>query len=227
MPRPRQNAPSGSPLTPGQASYVLDRLISERRISPGEISRYVSEMGREITDLEARLQRLREAHGGSGGGSSSGGSSSGGRGAGMSRGAASGASAPARRGPGRPPGRPAGSGRGPGRPPGRPAGSGRGPGRPPGSGRNAGTGAGANGGGNQAGGAQSGGGAQAGGRGGAKRGRKRSAITPEQLASRQLQGRYLALVRQFPENRRSAFAKTAKEKGREAAIKEMQDSLKK
>jgi len=40
-----------------------------------------------------------------------------------------------------------------------------------------------------------------------------------------LQGRYLALVRQFPENRRAGFAKTAKEKGREAAIREMQDSL--
>ncbi|HKR63878.1 MAG TPA: hypothetical protein VJZ00_09110, partial [Thermoanaerobaculia bacterium] len=64
--------------------------------------------------------------------------------------------------------------------------------------------------------------------GGAKRGRKRgSAITPEQLASRQLQGRYLALVRQFPATKRAQFAKTAKEKGREAAIKEMQDSIKK
>ncbi|HEX2120978.1 MAG TPA: hypothetical protein VHL59_04980, partial [Thermoanaerobaculia bacterium] len=63
-------------------------------------------------------------------------------------------------------------------------------------------------------------------KGGAKRGR-RSAITPEQLASRQLQGRYLAMVRQFPANRRANFAKTAKEKGREAAIKEMQESLKK
>jgi hypothetical protein len=45
------------------------------------------------------------------------------------------------------------------------------------------------------------------------------------LASRQLQGRYLALVRRFPATRRAAIARTAKERGREAAIKEMQDSL--
>jgi hypothetical protein len=42
-----------------------------------------------------------------------------------------------------------------------------------------------------------------------------------------LQGRYLALVRQFPATRRAQYAKVAKEKGREAAIKDMQDSLKK
>ncbi|HEV7764448.1 MAG TPA: hypothetical protein VGQ76_05565 [Thermoanaerobaculia bacterium] len=59
---------------------------------------------------------------------------------------------------------------------------------------------------------------------GAKRSRK-APITAEQLASRQLQGRYLALVRRFPANRRAAIAKTAKEKGREAAIREMQDNL--
>jgi hypothetical protein len=57
--------------------------------------------------------------------------------------------------------------------------------------------------------------------------RRRSKITPEQLASRQLQGRYLALVRQFPANRRVAFAKIAKDKGREAAFREMQESLRK
>ena len=60
---------------------------------------------------------------------------------------------------------------------------------------------------------------------GAKRRRKRTAITSEQLASRQLQGRYLALVRRFPPTKRAAYAKIAKEKGREAAIKDMQDSL--
>jgi hypothetical protein len=45
------------------------------------------------------------------------------------------------------------------------------------------------------------------------------------LASRQLQGRYLALVRRFPANRRAQFAKVAKERGREAAIREMQESV--
>jgi hypothetical protein len=34
-------------------------------------------------------------------------------------------------------------------------------------------------------------------------------------------------VRQFPATKRGNFAKVAKEKGREAAIREMQDSLKK
>lgn len=69
-----------------------------------------------------------------------------------------------------------------------------------------------------------------GAKGGAKGGRKgggSSELTAGQLASRQLQGRYLALVRQFPEAKRAQFARTAKERGREAAIKEMQDSLRK
>ena len=63
---------------------------------------------------------------------------------------------------------------------------------------------------------------------GAKRGRRRrrrSAITPEQLASRQLQGRYLGLIRQIPASRRGQYQKIAKDKGREAAIKEMQGAL--
>jgi hypothetical protein len=108
---------------------------------------------------------------------------------------------------------------------GRPAGSGKRRGRPPGSGKKA------------AGGSASGAGATttstgttgaSAPSGGAKRGRKsaKASITAGQLASRQLQGRYLALVRQFPENRRAQYAKTAKEKGREAAIQEMQDALK-
>jgi hypothetical protein len=59
----------------------------------------------------------------------------------------------------------------------------------------------------------------------AKRGR--SALTPEQRASRQLQGRYLGLIRQIPATRRAQYAKIAKEKGREAAIKEMQSALNK
>jgi hypothetical protein len=42
-----------------------------------------------------------------------------------------------------------------------------------------------------------------------------------------LQGRYLSLVRRFPANRRPGFARIAKERGREAAIREMQDLLKK
>lgn len=187
MPRPPRQS-SGS-LSPGQAHYVLEQLIKERRISPGEISRYVGDMGREISDLESRLQRLREAHGGSGGGSSAA------------------APAPAKRGPGRPPGSGAGRRPGrPGRPPGRP---GRPPGRPPASANTAAAAA------------------PAPSKGGKKGRKARAAITPEQQASRQLQGRYLGLVRRFPESKRAYYAKVAKEKGREAAIKEMTDANKK
>lgn len=191
MARPRKNAGEGSALSSGQAAYVLDRLIAERRISPGEINRYVSEMSQEISKLEQRLASLRAAAGPAAAAV-----------AGIAAGVAGGAIARRRRrrGPGRPPGRPAGK-RGPGRPPGK-----RGPGRPPGSASTA---------------------AAAGAKKSAGKRRRKSAITPEQLASRQLQGRYLALVRQFAAGKRPAFAKTAKEKGREAAIKEMQDALKK
>ena len=189
MARPRKNAGEGSALSSGQAAYVLDRLIAERRISASEINRYVSEMSLEISQLEQRLARLREAAGPAAAAL-----------AGIAAGLAGGAIARRRRGrgSGRPPGRPAGK-RGPGRPAGK-----RGPGRPPASASAADTPA-----------------------GGAKRRRRRSRITPEQLASRQLQGRYLALVRQFAASRRPAFARTAKERGREVAIREMQDALKK
>lgn len=128
-------------------------MINDRRVSPGEILRYVNEMQAEIDQLERRLQSLREAAGGGA----------------------------------------------------RPAVSGRRRGRPPGS-RNRPKAA-----------APS---------GRAKRGRRRrSTITAEQLASRQLQGRYLGLIRQIPASRRGQYQKIAKDKGREAAIKEMASAL--
>ena len=169
MPRPRRGLQTSGSLSPHQASYVLNRMMSERRISPGEINRYLSDIQREINDLEQKLEGLRAASGamraaaGGGGGA---------------------AAAPRRRG--RPPG--SGVKRGPGRPPGRPPGS------------------------------------AAGAKAAA---RKRTRITPEQLASRQLQGRYLGLIRQIPATRRSQYQRVAKERGREAAIREMQDALKK
>jgi hypothetical protein len=135
-------------------------MITERRVSPGEVIRYVNEMQREIDELERRLQALRAAAGGGGG-------------------AASAAGAPARR-----------------------------RGRPPGSRNRAAKAAAAP-------------AAPTGGR----RGRRRSAITPEQLASRQLQGRYLGLIRQIPASKRAQYQRIAKEKGREAAIKEMASAL--
>ena len=152
-------------------------MLNDRRISAGEIVRYVNEMQSEIDQLERRLQSLRDAVGGGGRPAASG----------------SGGEAPRRRG------RPPGSRNRRGRPAGAAS-----------SAASAGASAGAN-------------------AGGAKRGRKprkaRSAITAEQLASRQLQGRYLGLIRQIPASKRGQYQKTAKDKGREAAIKEMQSAL--
>jgi len=148
--RPRKKqSQSHDKLTPGQASYVIDRLIGDRRVSWTEVHRYTEDMKREINHLEQRLKSLRDAAGEA------------------VRGAVE-ALKPGRR-----------------------------RGRPPGSVNKA---------------------------GGKKRAR-RSAITAEQLASRQLQGRYLGLIRQIPASRRAQYQRIAKEKGREAAIKEMQSNL--
>jgi hypothetical protein len=178
VPRPRLQVTAPS-LSPGQASYVLDRLVADRRISVGEINRYVSDMHREISALESRLNALRSAAG-TGGGSV--------------------ASAPVRRRPGRPrkvvpvAAFPAAA----------PARRGRRPGRP--SNASLGIVSAAP----------------------ARRGRRaRTAITPQQLASRQLQGRYLGLIRQIPASRRGQFQRIAKEQSREAAIREMESVLKK
>jgi O6-methylguanine-DNA--protein-cysteine methyltransferase len=62
--------------------------------------------------------------------------------------------------------------------------------------------------------------------GGVKRRRRSAKLSSEQLASRQLQGRYLGLIRQIPASQRGRYAKIAKDKGREAAIKEMQSAVK-
>jgi hypothetical protein len=188
VPRPRLNDPAPQ-LSGGQASYVLERLIADRRISPGEVNRYVGDMHREISELESRLETLRTHAGAS------------------PSAAVSGSTTGARRGrpPGRPPGRP-------GRPPGRPPGSGKRRGRPPGSGRSAAIPA-------------MGAGAEAAPMGGPVKRRRRARITPEQLASRQLQGRYLGLIRQIPASKRAQFQKTAKDRGREAAINEMKAVL--
>lgn len=192
MARPRKDASAPSTkLSGGQAAYVLERLIKERRVSQTDVNGYLSQMSREINDLETRLQHLRDAVGGAASAAAAGIAS-----------AAATAVAAVRRG--RKPGRPAGSKNKskPGRPPGRPAGSKNKP-APAASSATSSEGATSS----------------------KKSAKKRSPITSEQLASRQLQGRYLALVRRFPANRRAAFAKVAKDKGREAAIREMQDSL--
>jgi hypothetical protein len=188
-------------MSAGQAAYVLERLIADRKISPGEVSRYVSDMHREISDLESRLQTLR-THAGASTGSGSGSGSGGGSGT------TSGGTTGARRG--RPPGRPPGSGV---------TASGKRRGRPPGSKNVASSAA-------SAPAASSGGGSQeaSASSGGGKR-RRRTRITPEQLASRQLQGRYLGLIRQVPASRRAQYQKIAKDSGREAAINAMKSAV--
>jgi O6-methylguanine-DNA--protein-cysteine methyltransferase len=62
--------------------------------------------------------------------------------------------------------------------------------------------------------------------GGGKRKRRSAKLSSEQLASRQLQGRYLGLIRQIPASQRARYKKIVKDKGREAAIKELQSAVK-
>ena len=59
--------------------------------------------------------------------------------------------------------------------------------------------------------------------GGRKRRKRR--LTAKGLASRQLQGRYLGLIRQIPASRRGQYQKIAKESGREAAINAMKSAV--
>ena len=49
----------GTGLTPGQALYVLDRLVRERRVNEREVARMAAEMSGEIAELERRLAMLR------------------------------------------------------------------------------------------------------------------------------------------------------------------------
>ncbi|HUP48473.1 MAG TPA: hypothetical protein VNA04_06760 [Thermoanaerobaculia bacterium] len=111
-------------------------MVADRRVSAGEVTRYVSEMQQEINRLQQRLENLRQASAGAG--------------------------SQKRRG--------------------RPAAA-------------------------------------------APRGRRSGRVTAEQRASRQLQGRYLGLLRQIPASRRGPFQKTARERGREAAIKDLTSAL--
>jgi len=47
-------------VTPGQAQWIIERLIAERKVSRADVDRYVGDMGREIEDIEARLASLRD-----------------------------------------------------------------------------------------------------------------------------------------------------------------------
>jgi hypothetical protein len=50
-------------VTAGQAQWIIERLLAERRISQQDVQRYAADIGREIQDLERRLDSLREASG--------------------------------------------------------------------------------------------------------------------------------------------------------------------
>jgi hypothetical protein len=48
-------------VSAGEALYVLDRLVTEKRITAAEVARLAAEMHEEIADLERRLAALRQA----------------------------------------------------------------------------------------------------------------------------------------------------------------------
>ena len=154
MARPRKQMDSPQ-LTPGQASYVLERLVTDRRVTRTEIARYMSEMQNEIGFLEKRLQALRDA-------------------AGSVADSVVAMVTPKRRG------------------------------RPPAAVKAD---------------------KVVAEIAGPARRRRSAAITAEQKASRQLQGRYLGLIRQIPASRRAQYQRIAKDRGRDAAIKEMLTAL--
>lgn len=51
-------------VTPGQAQWIVERMIAERRISAADVRSMLAGMGEEIAELERRLAALREARGG-------------------------------------------------------------------------------------------------------------------------------------------------------------------
>lgn len=170
MARPRK-IPS---LSPGQASYVLERLRQARQVTAAEIRGYVADMAREIRDLEDQLRRLRDAAGS----------------AIVERGitkVGNGSPAALRRSKrGRPTRvRPITPSNAPQTAVPSPAAAQPAP----------------------------------------KRRKRKFTVTPAVLASREIQGRYLPLLNKFNGKRKEQFAKTAKEKGREAAIREMEAAL--
>lgn len=57
-------------VTPGQAQWIVERLLAERRISEADVRHYIDDMRREISALERRIAELRqiESAGSSGGG---------------------------------------------------------------------------------------------------------------------------------------------------------------
>lgn len=54
---------TGIAVTPGQAQWIVERMIAERRISAAEVRNALAEKGAEIAELERRLAALREMRG--------------------------------------------------------------------------------------------------------------------------------------------------------------------
>jgi hypothetical protein len=50
-------------LTPGQAQWVVERLLAERRITSSEVRSMLAGLSTEIANIERRLASLREAAG--------------------------------------------------------------------------------------------------------------------------------------------------------------------
>jgi len=50
-------------VTPGQAQWVIERLLADRRISARDVNQYLAGMQGEIRDIEQRLSNLRGAAG--------------------------------------------------------------------------------------------------------------------------------------------------------------------
>lgn len=50
-------------VTPGQAQWVLERLLAQRRITSSEVRSMLAGLSTEIADIEQRLASLREAGG--------------------------------------------------------------------------------------------------------------------------------------------------------------------
>lgn len=46
-------------LSPGQAKFVLERIVSDKKVRSREIDKYLKEMDSEIESLEERLSMLR------------------------------------------------------------------------------------------------------------------------------------------------------------------------
>jgi hypothetical protein len=51
-------------VTPGQAQWIVERMIADRRISRADVRSMLAGMGEEIAELERRLAALRAARGG-------------------------------------------------------------------------------------------------------------------------------------------------------------------